>query len=52
VLHIYSRGGLRRIKDKDRSWEDMVPPEVADLIKRRRYFNYREPNTLVKETGA
>jgi hypothetical protein len=42
VLHIFSRDVLRRIKDNDASWETMVPPEIADLIKHRRYFGYRE----------
>ncbi len=42
VLHIFSRDVLRRIADNDASWEAMVPPEIADLIKHRRYFGYRE----------
>lgn len=52
MLHIYSRNVLRRIKDEDGSWEEMVPPEVAEVIKRRRVFNYREANNRAKETGA
>jgi hypothetical protein len=42
VLHIFSRDVLRRIKDNDASWENMVPQQIADLIKERRYFGYRE----------
>jgi hypothetical protein len=42
VLHIFSRDVLRRIKDHDASWEDMVPPEIAEVIKRRGFFGYRE----------
>ena len=42
VLHIFSRDVLRRIKDNDPSWETMVPPQIAELIKDRRYFGYRE----------
>jgi hypothetical protein len=42
VLHIFSRDVLRRIKEHDASWEDMVPPEIADVIKRRGFFGYRE----------
>jgi hypothetical protein len=42
VLHIFSRDVLRRIKDDDASWESMVPPEIAEVIKRRRLFGYRE----------
>ncbi len=42
VLHIFSRDVLRRIKDNDASWEAMVPPEIAEVIKHRHYFGYRE----------
>jgi hypothetical protein len=42
VLHIFSRDVLRRIKDNDTSWEGMVPPEIAQVIKDRHYFGYRE----------
>ncbi len=52
VLHIYSRDVLRRIKDEDASWEDMVPGEVAGLIKQRRFFGYRDTGNLARETGA
>jgi hypothetical protein len=42
VLHIFSRDVLRRIKEEDPSWEEMVPPEIAQVIKHRRFFGYRE----------
>jgi hypothetical protein len=42
VLHIFSRDVLKRIANNDASWEAMVPREIADLIKERRYFGYRE----------
>jgi hypothetical protein len=42
VLHIFSRDVLRRIKDHDASWETMVPPEIAQAIKDRHYFGYRQ----------
>jgi hypothetical protein len=42
VLHIFSRDVLRRIKDNDASWETMVPPEIAQVIKDRHFFGYRE----------
>jgi len=41
LLHIFSRDVLRRIKD-DEAWESMVPSEIAEVIKRRRLFGYRE----------
>ena len=43
VLHIFSRDVLRRIKEQDASWEEMVPPEIAETIKARRFFGWREP---------
>jgi hypothetical protein len=46
VLHIFSRDVLRRIKDQDESWETMVPPEIADVIKKRHYFGYREAGNV------
>jgi hypothetical protein len=42
VLHIFSRDVLRRIKNHDASWEAMVPPEIAQVIKDRHFFGYRE----------
>ena len=38
ILHIFSRDVLRRIKEKDPSWEEMVPAPVAAAIKRRGLF--------------
>ncbi len=52
VLHIYSRDVLRRIKDQDTSWADMVPSEVAEVIKRRRFFGYREADKLAERIGG
>ena len=40
-LPIYSRDVLRRIASGDREWESMVPPAVADLIRRRSFFGHR-----------
>lgn len=51
VLHIYSRDVLRRIKDEDAAWEEMVPLQVAEVIKQRHFFGYRDPR-LAKETSA
>lgn len=46
VLHIFSRDVLRRIKDNDDSWEDMVPGRIAEVIKRRRFFGCHESEML------
>jgi hypothetical protein len=42
-LHIFSRDALKKIRAGDSSWEEMVPAEVADVIKRRRFLGYRAP---------
>jgi hypothetical protein len=42
-LSIFSRDILRKIKDRDETWESMVPAEVAAVIKRRGFFGYRKP---------
>ena len=38
LLSVFSRDVLKRIADGDESWEHMVPPEVAGLIKKRGFF--------------
>lgn len=43
VLHIFSRDVLKRIKERDSSWDSMVPAEIAEVIKRRNFFGYQEP---------
>ncbi|MEJ5915393.1 TonB-dependent receptor [Pseudokineococcus sp. 1T1Z-3] len=39
-LPILSRDVLRRIAAGDDSWEPMVPPEVADMVRRRGFFGH------------
>ncbi|TWT93234.1 TonB-dependent receptor [Stieleria varia] len=39
-LTVFSREVLRRISDGDSSWESMVPPSVAEVIKSKCYFGY------------
>jgi hypothetical protein len=43
ILHIFSRNVLRRIKENDPTWEQMVPAAVATAIKRRNLFGYTAP---------
>ena len=43
ALTIFSRDVLQRIKDRDRSWTSMVPPEIAQIIQERRFFGYQAP---------
>jgi hypothetical protein len=46
ILNIFSRDVLRRIKEKDPTWETMVPTKVAEAIKRRGLFGYAENPVL------
>jgi hypothetical protein len=41
-LSIFSRDILKRIAAGDESWDDMVPPQVADLIRHRGFFGYKK----------
>ena len=45
-LHIFSRDVLAKIGQHDPSWEAMVPPQVAELIRERHLFGYA-PGTEV-----
>src|SRR5207245_7343745 len=38
-LPIFSRDVLSKIRCGDSSWENMVPPQVAAMIKERKLFN-------------
>ncbi len=40
-LSIFSRDTLTKIKEGDPTWEEMVPPEVAAIIKDRRLLGYQ-----------
>jgi hypothetical protein len=40
-LRIYPAAVLAKLKVGDKSWEKMVPPEVAQIIKEREFFGYR-----------
>lgn len=40
-LPIYSRDVLSRIEACDPTWEELVPTQVAEVIKQRAYFGYR-----------
>ena len=41
-LPIFSRDVLKRIAEGDESWEKMVPPQVADIIRSRGFFGYKK----------
>jgi hypothetical protein len=42
-LPVYSRDVLGRIRSGDPSWVSMVPPQVAERIKERNLFGYKQP---------
>ena len=41
-LSIFSRDVLKRIASGDESWDETVPPQVAELIRHRGYFGYKK----------
>jgi hypothetical protein len=40
VLDIYSRDVLKKLASGDAEWEQMVPKQVAKVIKEKKYFGY------------
>jgi hypothetical protein len=40
-LNIFSRDALAKIQSGDHTWEAMVPAEVGEMIKKRRFLGYR-----------
>jgi len=52
ILHIFSREVLRRIRDKDPSWETLVPNSVAAVIKRRQLFHYETPQSSIAPSSS
>ena len=42
-LSIYPPDALAKLQAGDTSWEQMVPPEVAQMIKEREFFGYHAP---------
>jgi hypothetical protein len=49
-LSIFSRDVLRRLRSGDASWESMVPPLVAQMIKRRKLLGYVEKTRVRRGT--
>jgi hypothetical protein len=42
-LRIHPPDVLTKLQARDSRWEQMVPPEVAHIIKQREFFGYRRP---------
>jgi len=47
-LSIFSRDVIEQIKTGDPSWSDHVPPEVADVIRRRGFFGHRRTSATAE----
>jgi len=41
-LPIFSRDVLKRIASGDETWDEVVPPQVAEIIRRRGFFGYQK----------
>ena len=41
-LSIFSRDVLKRIASGDETWDETVPPQVAELIRQRGFFGYKK----------
>lgn len=48
-LVINSNIVLEKLKSGDAAWEQMVPPPIAEIIKKKRLFGYREPREQVSK---
>ncbi len=44
VLGIYSRDVIKKIKNHEEGWEEMLPEGVAETIKKKRLFGFIEKN--------
>jgi hypothetical protein len=42
-LPVFSRDVLKRIGSGDESWDEMVPSQVAEIIRERGFFGYQRP---------
>lgn len=49
-LSIFSRDVLKRLRAGDASWETMVPPEVAQIVKRRKLLGYVDRSRVRRGT--
>ncbi|MGC8540481.1 MAG: TonB-dependent receptor [Phycisphaerae bacterium] len=48
-LSIFSRDVLQKIQSRDSAWETMVPPPVAEIIKKRGLFGHRADRVPVRQ---
>jgi hypothetical protein len=43
ALPVFSRDVLQKIRCGDSTWEAMVPPQVAQMIRERKFFGCKDP---------
>ncbi len=46
-LSIYSREVLKKIQNGDASWQQEVPPQIVEIIKRDKLFGYQAGSTMM-----
>ena len=46
-LSIFSRDVLKRIASGDENWDEIVPPQVAEIIRQRGFFGYKKRSNLL-----
>ena len=50
ILDVFSRKVLEKIRCAEEGWEDMLPEGIAEMIKEKRLFGYKEPEEKEYET--
>jgi hypothetical protein len=48
-MDIFSREVLQMITEGEDGWEEMLPPETAEMIKSQNLFGYRNNNKVIEQ---
>ena len=49
IMDIFSREVLQMITEGEDGWEEMLPPETAEMIKSQNLFGYRTNNKVIEQ---
>ena len=49
IMDIFSREVLQMITEGEEGWEEMLPPETAEMIKSQNLFGYRNNNKVIEQ---
>lgn len=49
IMDIFSREVLQMITEGEDGWEEMLPPETAEMIKSQNLFGYRNNNKVIEQ---